>query len=152
MFFSNSFSIIFTISLVFLSLSFLQVVRYTLPLVTLPYLVRVLGAEKFGLSVFAVGFMQFFVMLTDFGFDLSATKEISIHRKNEDRVSEIFTSDIMIGSGRRQSKFYRPLQILTFRIDYTLWGDDGRSLFRSPGESLSLAQLRTLSVTHACRH
>lgn len=39
-------------------------------------------------------------------------------------ISEIFFSDIMIGSGRRQSSFYRPLQILSFRIDYSLWGDN----------------------------
>ena len=100
----------------FLSLSTVQAANYILPLITIPYLVRVIGPEKFGLISFAQAFVQYFVLLTDYGFNLSATRAISIHREDKDRVSEIFSS-VMAIKILLASLSFSILCLLVFSID-----------------------------------
>ncbi len=74
------------------SLSILQTITYILPVIILPYLFRVLGPEKFGLIAFAQAFVQYFMILTDYGFNVSATKEISLCRHQPSKVSQAFSA------------------------------------------------------------
>ncbi len=76
----------------FASLSVLQAITYVLPVLILPYLFRVIGPEKFGLIAFAQAFVQYFMILTDYGFSISATKEISLCQHDRTEVNKVFSS------------------------------------------------------------
>lgn len=78
------------------SLSWLQGITYLLPIIILPYLFRVIGAEKFGLICFAQAFVQYFIILTDYGFSITATKEISLCQHNHAKVCRVFTSVMLV--------------------------------------------------------
>jgi PST family polysaccharide transporter len=77
------------------ALSTLQFITYILPIIILPYLFRVIGADKFGLLAFAQAFVQYFMILMDYGFNVSATKEISLCRDNLSKMSKTFSAVIM---------------------------------------------------------
>lgn len=70
----------------------MQGANYVLPLITFPYLISVLGAEKFGIISFAQAVSQYLVVITDYGFNLTATRQISVHREDPHQVSMIFSS------------------------------------------------------------
>lgn len=80
----------------FFSLSFYQAANYLLPLLTYPYLIRVIGTEKFGILMFALSAIQYIILFIDFGFDYTGTKAISINRENLSKLREVFTSIYLI--------------------------------------------------------
>jgi PST family polysaccharide transporter len=83
----------------FASLSVLQLVNNLLPIITMPYLVRTLGPDKYGLISYAQAIMQYFVNLTDYGFNLTATKDISVNRDDKSKIIKIFNSVMLIKIG-----------------------------------------------------
>ena len=51
----------------FFSLSVLKVINLILPFVTLPYLIKTLGLEKYGAIVLGLSLVAYFQSLTDYG-------------------------------------------------------------------------------------
>jgi PST family polysaccharide transporter len=80
----------------FFSLSILNGLNILLPLVTLPYLVRILGPEKYGTVSFVLVIIQYITLISNYGFTYSATKLISQNRNDISKVSVYFSSVVSI--------------------------------------------------------
>ncbi|WP_433959449.1 oligosaccharide flippase family protein [Cytobacillus horneckiae] len=65
---------------------------YFFSFISLPYQARILGPEYFGRVGFALALTNFFKLLIDFGFILSATEKVSNNRENKKELSKIVIS------------------------------------------------------------
>ena len=83
----------------FIALVILQLINYILPLLLIPYLIRVLGIEGFGIYSFIFAIVMYGVKMSDYGFELSATYHISRHREEKNKRDEIFSSVLLIKLG-----------------------------------------------------
>lgn len=73
-------------------LTLLQVAGYVFPLITMPYLARVIGPDGFGKIAFASAVVVWFQTIADWGFNLTATRDVAQNRDNKDKVSHIFSN------------------------------------------------------------
>lgn len=73
----------------FMSLS--QAANYLLPLVTLPYITRVIGPENYGMVEFATVSMLYASALVTYGFTFTATRKIAELGDSFQRISRVFS-------------------------------------------------------------
>lgn len=62
----------------------LTIVKMVFPLVTLPYLTRILSVEIYGSVAYVKSYMSYVQLVLDFGFLLSATKNIAVAKGKDD--------------------------------------------------------------------
>ncbi len=71
-----------------------QMANYLIPLLTFPYLARVLGVHGFGMIGIAVAIMAYAVLFTDWGFTLSATQAVARVREDRNAVNAILWATV----------------------------------------------------------
>ena len=74
-----------------LALYGVQACTYALPLLTFPYLAHVLGPSGWGVVVFAQAIGIVIASVVEYGFDISASRETSLHRNDPKRLSELIS-------------------------------------------------------------
>ena len=73
-------------------LTILRVFNYALPLILIPYLVNILDSSIYGHIILAQTVSLFFIVFVNFGFPLSATRQIATNRHDPHKITEIFSS------------------------------------------------------------
>lgn len=89
----------------FVSLGMIQGINYVLPLITIPFLFNQLGVENYGLVNFSFAFIQYFIILTDFGFGLSGTRYIAAHSENKEAINRFLCSACLSRIGMASLSF-----------------------------------------------
>jgi PST family polysaccharide transporter len=85
------------------SLYGLHAFNYLIPLVTLPYLARVLGPAEWGAIAFADAYARFMTLAIEYGFGLSATREIARIRYDPhargQQLAGVFGAQLFLSAG-----------------------------------------------------
>ncbi|RZK48107.1 MAG: flippase [Pedobacter sp.] len=122
----------------FISLSSLQVVGLLLPLITLPYIIKTISLEKYGVIVFSLALMVYFQAITDFSFRITATRDIAVFKNNIKKVSIIFSKVLIIKAIflfisflliSLITIFYEPLQNESLVVIFTMLSLIGNTFF-----------------------
>jgi PST family polysaccharide transporter len=74
----------------YVALLFIQGTNFILPLIIFPYLVRTLGSEKYGLVMVAQSVALFLTIIVDFGFNISATREVANLKNAKEKLSQFY--------------------------------------------------------------
>ena len=71
-------------------LGVLQFANYLIPLLIIPYIVRVLGVDLFGKVSYAQNIISYLMIIVNYGFEYSATQEIAINNDDKTKLRSIF--------------------------------------------------------------
>jgi PST family polysaccharide transporter len=77
-----------------LALYGVQVGRKLIPLVSIPYLARVLGPAGWGTVAFIAAMAELLVICIEFGFNISATREVARNRQNPEACGKVMAGVI----------------------------------------------------------
>lgn len=84
-----------TLLLNLFSVGGIQIANYLLPIITIPYIVRVIGADYYGIISYAQSIVAYFTLFVNYSFEITATREISVNRFNLQRINYIFSTVII---------------------------------------------------------
>lgn len=80
----------------YVALLFIQGANFILPLIIFPYLVRTLDSEKYGLVMVAQSVALFLTIIVDFGFNISATREVANLKNDKEKLSQFYWNVLSI--------------------------------------------------------
>lgn len=69
-----------------------QIFGYVLPLLTLPYLARVLGPANFGLIALGTALAQYFLVVVEYGFSVTGARRVALADGDMVRVARVYST------------------------------------------------------------
>lgn len=75
-----------------LFLSIIEFVNMLVPKLALPYVIKTIGKDNYGLVIFAQSIIAYIIIIINFGLNISAVKLVSENRHDKIRISQIVSS------------------------------------------------------------
>lgn len=76
-------------------LTILQLVNTVIPVVTIPYVTRILGTNEYGIFSIALNWILYLQVLVEYGFGLSGSRKVALLKENEHKeLNQLFNSII----------------------------------------------------------
>jgi len=79
----------------FFFLSIGQGISFLFPLLLTPFLIDIIGVQKFALVMLCQSIMSFFYIFTDFGFNITATQYSSIYKSDKKKLTLLFSEVLL---------------------------------------------------------
>jgi len=73
------------------SFSAYKAIDALIPLIIIPYLINVVGSEKYGIYAFGFALIFYLINIVQYGFSLSAVRLISLNRENKTKLNSIYS-------------------------------------------------------------
>ena len=77
-------------------LSILELLKMVMPFIALPYIIRIVGSESYGLIAFIQTMISYFGIFINWGLDISAVKDVAIAKNDKYVLGEIVSSVLLI--------------------------------------------------------
>ena len=77
-------------------MALLQMILTLLSAITIPYYYRTIGVSNYGIMGVAIAINQYFLLIVDYGFTLTAARIISHNDSSKEEISKIFSSILLI--------------------------------------------------------
>lgn len=74
----------------------MQFFNTVIPLISLPYITRILGASQYGVFSIALNILGYFQVIVEYGFGMSATRKIALSNKGKEEINKTFTTVLIV--------------------------------------------------------
>ncbi|OYS85547.1 hypothetical protein CBG19_09750 [Limosilactobacillus reuteri] len=93
-----------------------QLLALLLPLITTPYVSRVLGPNGVGVNAYTNSIAQYFILVANLGIALYGNREIAYVRKNKEKLTQVFWEIQLL---KTVTTLFSLLLFLSFRFLYS---------------------------------
>jgi len=76
------------------SQSILQVANLVLPFITIPYITKIIGPDKFGVINYAAAFVTYFTLVVNYSFDMNASRAVAQNPNDQQFLNKIFSETL----------------------------------------------------------